>query len=124
MSPNSLKIIEQTLKKTELGNDSGFVEFVIDYFTHMHKGYWVYPGSFKKHYPVNIKDVYSFLSMLDKQGILKPYLEPYCPECHRYLSPAFETIDEFESLIDCECGNEFNPNNHLVVIYKVVNDGD
>lgn len=124
MSQNSLNIILAILNRMESLN-ADQRDKLLSIFGKLDpkKNCWIYPGLIKRILMIPINEVYAILSRIEEAGIVRSYLELHCPNCNRSLGEVYETLAEVPEDFSCaNCENDFEPNNSLVVIYRVVSE--
>lgn len=98
------------------------------FVSHLDKYYksntYIYPSALHRVLKINVRMVYSLLEEFAKAGIIKQYLEIYCPNCQRFAGECYkyESVFEVPESVICEhCDVEIeHPLEHAVVIYKVM----
>lgn len=85
-------------------------------------GMFIYPGAMQRYLGINIIDVYRILELCVGVGILTQVLEVYCPRCQRFSGSKFSSIFDIPDEVFCVHCDEMveRPNNHAIVIYKVL----
>lgn len=95
------------------------ITFVEDHYS---SGNWVYPTAIHRTLHIEVPIVYEALELLVSNSLLTPYLEIYCPACHRYTREYFRTLSEIPVSLICQmCDLEINsPASHAVVVYMKI----
>lgn len=98
-------------------NIDKFIEFMGRYSSNA----WVYPAVLRRELKIDMKMVYQLLEVCRELGLLKQYLELYCPNCQRYSGYRYETLSDLPEEIECQqCGDLIEDTVHYaIVIYRV-----
>lgn len=104
-------------KKCDIDIDS-----IIGFLGRYRSGEKIYPSAIHRELKISIVVAYEVLELISDNGLIDPWLEIYCPFCHRFTGYAYKTISELPEEVNCpHCDNEVsNPGRHAVVIYRVL----
>lgn len=118
MLSSTLSIIEMTIQNKL--NKNVDTPAILDFFKHYKKGMWIYPGVLKRRFSMDISDVYTLLSELEKQSIVQSYYELYCSQCQKSMG-IVELFNELPDFFECElCHAELPAAENSILIYKVI----
>lgn len=85
---------------------------------------WIYPPVLEREFCLDAKTVYEILELCKEHGLVKQYLEVYCPFCQRFTGRRFEYVTGIPDDIVCPYCNKTvaEPKDILqyaIVIYRV-----
>ena len=121
MLSNTLSSIEIVLQK-QLQIDKDKTSKICEFFKHYTKNMWIYPGTLKRKFSLDMQSVYILLDELSRQGILSRYFQLYCNYCQKPIG-LVKNFNELPDTFTCEqCDRELLSIEHSIVIYKVVRD--
>lgn len=89
-------------------------------------GSWIYPGTLKRKFRIDIKVVYMILLEMQNIGYLSPYYEVICDKCNHTIGEAYPSLDSIPEFIECENCEGSEPIiavKNAYLIFKVVEDG-
>lgn len=118
---NTLSSIEIVLQK-QLNINKDEALKICSFFKHYKKNMWIYPGTLKRKFSLDIKSIYILLDSLVEQGILTRYYQLYCGYCQKPMG-LVKNFNELPDTFFCEqCERELLSIENTLVIYKVVRD--
>lgn len=121
MLSNILSIIERVAQEQIKSNNIDNKK-IAQFFGHYKRDTWLYPSVIKRVFSISTSETYHFLNGLEKEGIIKPYYELYCPRCSKTYG-IVESINQIPDYFECEiCNEELSGIENSVVIYKVIRD--
>lgn len=123
MSPSILSKIEQQIMEKKLLDIKSVAKFIllIKGFT---KGEILNPGAVMRHMRLTTEKTYNILETLKEMGILQENYELYCHECDKYHHKLYEYYGDIPESVECEgCFEPIKRNKNIIVVYKVVEDG-
>lgn len=83
----------------------------------------IYPGVLIRKLNIKMKEAYQLLEFLESQNIVARNFEVYCSKCQKYTGAVYETLKEIpDDLICDDCGNELDPFENTIIVYKVLID--
>lgn len=120
MLSNTLAIIEMTIQSKL--NKKLDTSSILDFFKNYRKDMWIYPGVLKRRFSMDIPDVYTLLSELEREKIVQSYYELYCSQCQKSMG-IVELFNELPDFFECElCHAELPAAENSILIYKVIRD--
>ncbi|MGI6184376.1 MAG: hypothetical protein ACOYIH_09760 [Candidatus Fimadaptatus sp.] len=82
---------------------------------------WIYPGAFKRDTGIDIQTIYRVLYLLEKEEIVRPYLELQCPQCGKTTGNVYQSVSELPDDAVCpNCENDITNIKNYVVIYREI----
>lgn len=121
MSPIILADIEKLIYQQKV-LDETLINPILEFFSHYKEGMFIYPGVLRRKFSMNIADVYSLLSTMEKKGILTKYYELYCGQCSKSMGTVL-TFSELPDTFECElCHTELHTLENTAIVFKVVRD--
>ena len=119
MQSNIFQEVVPLLKEKKFDIDCDvFIEFMAQY----HSKDWIYPSALHRELKINIKDIYEILEICVEKGIVKQYLQIYCPTCQKFTGNYYESVFEIPEFVNCvHCDTEIDvPLRNAVIIYRVL----
>lgn len=112
--------MEQLLKEKNWDiNNEKFIQFL-----EIVQNDWIYTDALERFTKDNIVNLYNVLEYLCDAGIMKHYMQVYCPDCSKFIGKCYETIQDLPEDVFCpHCGDEIEDiTKNLILIYRVVGD--
>lgn len=82
---------------------------------------WIYPGAFKRETGIDIQTIYRVLFLLEKEAIVRSYLELQCPRCGKTTGNVYQSVSELPDDAVCpHCDSDVGLANHYIVIYREI----
>lgn len=89
------------------------------------KGEWVYPGVLVRKLNVSADRIYKIMELLKDNNIVEVNYEFYCHECNQFKIPIYSSFIDIPEASLCEkCDTKLSFKNNIIVIYKVIDDGN
>lgn len=84
--------------------------------------YWIYPGEIKRVTNIDIRLIYTALLEMEKNRIVRSYIEVYCPCCGKNTGHIYESLSDLEpdEIICSNCGSDVTVIDHHAIIFKLI----
>lgn len=119
MQLSILQRITQIIQQSGLLTPDKLTAFT-DHFSRVDaKRPWIYPGAFKRETGIDIQTVYRVLQLLEKEGVVRSYLEVQCPYCGKTTGNVYQSVSEIPDTVVCpNCESDIDNINSCIVIYR------
>ena len=121
MQSSILQRITQIIQQSNLLTPDKATAFVERFLRVDAQRPWIYPGAFKRDTGIDIQTIYKVLHLLEKQSIVRPYLELQCPQCGKTSGNVYQSVSELPDDAICpHCENDISNANNCIVIYREI----
>lgn len=119
---NVKKNVEDQLK---IKLNSKRIDILMKNVAQWQKGKIIYPNELKSKLVLSFEEIYDILDIFEDLGVLRYAFQIYCCQCNKFLDfKILESLSLFPSDCYCDENHKLSPTKDVILLYKVIEDGN